>query len=348
MKKIAKLLVLLFCMSTFICYAASQKNDQAKVNQETQDGIRQLQQDSRTLSHDIEILRRDQVNYSIEKSLLKESFSANMERINVVITLFLGIFGVLGFLGIRSIKEIKIDYTNELDKLRTVKLDFESQLLSFRTKQIEFESQVEKLIKSDTEQDTRLKVLELVEKANSIMGSKNWGWALEFINVGLELDPNNIQLLTYKAKCHAKSGEFSASIETSKKILEIQPKSTIRIINLLELLAITTQAEEFNKVYTQHKQIVDDFENGSVIVYLNALKNLMTGLISEASEDLINFAKACDHLPKPLLGPWDFDEVMIGVSNLPQGKQKELLNKTVQLFQGAIPPTEFITALQQP
>jgi hypothetical protein len=51
--------------------------------------------------------RRDQLNYRIEKDLLKETFSSNYQTINIVLTIVLALFTVVGYLGIRDIGAIK-------------------------------------------------------------------------------------------------------------------------------------------------------------------------------------------------------------------------------------------------
>ena len=48
-------------------------------------------------------IRRDELNYQIEKDLLKETYSSNLQTLNLVLTIVLGLFSIIGFLGIRDI-----------------------------------------------------------------------------------------------------------------------------------------------------------------------------------------------------------------------------------------------------
>jgi hypothetical protein len=52
------------------------------------------------LERSVKEVRRDQLNYKIERDLLKETNSSNIQTINIVIAIVLSIFSVLGFLGV--------------------------------------------------------------------------------------------------------------------------------------------------------------------------------------------------------------------------------------------------------
>ena len=67
--------------------------------------------------HLIKTISGDRINYRIEKDLLKEAYSSNLQTINMVITFVLGVFAFLGYLGIRDISTIKKEYLLELSKL---------------------------------------------------------------------------------------------------------------------------------------------------------------------------------------------------------------------------------------
>ena len=57
-----------------------------------------LENELKKLSDQVTEVRRDQLNYQIEKDLLKETYSSNMDTINIVIAIILAIFGIIGFL----------------------------------------------------------------------------------------------------------------------------------------------------------------------------------------------------------------------------------------------------------
>ena len=280
--------------------------------------------DIKNVAHEVEILRRDQVNYTIEKDLLKEAYSSNIQTINMVITIVLGVLGVLGYLGIRSVKEIRTDYSVELEKLKTLKTQLESEIEAVRSKQKEVEGQVGDLARTNEEQDRRLKVMELIEKISNLIGNKQWGWALKYVDIGLGLDEKNTLLLSQKASCHANQGELTAAIETVKKVLELEPENSSQAINLLEFLALTNQREEFEAIYSRYKYVVDKECEGSLTVYLEALLWTMGGELAAAKEILRKFVASNGVEAKNYLGSWSFNEARTITSKIPAGEQRAI------------------------
>lgn len=67
------------------------------------------------LKNEITEIRRDQLNYKIEKELMKEIYQSNFKTINILITSVLGLFGFLGFFGLRDISSLQKKYQDELD-----------------------------------------------------------------------------------------------------------------------------------------------------------------------------------------------------------------------------------------
>ncbi len=49
----------------------------------------------RKIEDQLSEVRRDQLNYKIEKDLLKEAYSSNLQIVNAVIAIALGVFAVL-------------------------------------------------------------------------------------------------------------------------------------------------------------------------------------------------------------------------------------------------------------
>lgn len=338
--------LLVFSFASF----SAPNGSQSQLNENIQSDIRQLKHDVKTTASDIEILRRDQINYHVEKNILKEAYSSNIQTINIVITIVLGVIGVLGYLGIRSIKEVKSDYAAELIELKGLKTNFELELQTLVTKQKEFESKIGDLAVTNEKQDRRLKVLELIEKVSELMNSKQWQWALEYISLGLDIDNENVTLLSQKTTCHGKLGEFTSAIESCKKIIELEPehKRDVHILNLLEYTALSNQQNEFANIYVAHKDKVDQYKSGNVITYLSALACLIKGDLQQAVKILDAFVKKFPDATNRFLDAWSFDEVSNVISRLPEGKQKDLLVKMVHYFNGQISSNDFEAYLAQP
>ena len=348
-----RVLITLFITAILLTYSSSsfsKKNgSQGQLIENVQSDIRQLKWDAKVATNDVEILRRDQINYRLEKDLLKEAYSSNLETINLVLTIVLGVIGILGYLGIRSIKDVKSEYTNELNELKGLKTKFEVKLEELVIKQEDFESKISDLSKINEEQDNRLKVLELTEKVSALMRDCNWRWALQYISIALDIDQDNVPLLKQKSICHGNLGEFSLAIDTSRKLLELDtdPKGVSAIVvNMLEYLALSNQPNEFANIYAAHKDKVDQYQDGNVYVYLDILCYLIKNDLAEAVNRLSVFAKKFPDITKKFLGEnWKFDDPSFVASNLPAGRQKDLLLKTIDFFDGKISSNELETSL---
>lgn len=329
----------IFLTMSFCSLAQSERK--ADVNSE----IRLLHAELKNVGHDVEILRRDQINYKIEKDLLKEAYSSNIQTINLVITIVLGVLGVLGYLGIRSVKEIQTDYSVELEKLKTLKTQLVDEIESVRLKQKEAEGQIGDLAKTNEEQDRRLKVMELIEKISNLIGNKQWVWALKYVDIAIGLDAKNALLLSQKAACHANLGELTAAIENVKKVLELEPENSSEAINLLEFLALTNQREEFEAIHSRYKVAVDSAYSGSLSVYLEALLRTMGGDLAAAKEILQKFVADQGAEAKKHLVSWSFNEARTITSKIPAGEQRAIADAMISLFEGKTPPAEFLKVL---
>ena len=338
------LILPLFLFSS-VTYSADPNQIRRQLPDETQNDIQQLRRDIRTANDDLAILRRDQINYRLEKDFLKEAYASSLQSINIIVAIVFGVItvlvGVFGYFGVKSIRELRTDYAKELEQLKTAKIELERELSSFREKQTAVESRVGDLTKTNEEQDRRLKVLELVEKVGQVIQTRQWQWALNYISVGLGLDPANLILLGQKATCHGKLGEFSSAIESAMKILEIAPGDVACAWNLMELLALTSKSAEFESIYSKHKASVDEQRNGALIVYLRALLAMTKGDLLSAKAHLAPYVDKCADGAAPRLGEWAYDEAMHAISQMSDGDLKRFASNVVKFFQGALPKQEF-------
>ena len=98
------------------------------------------------LEDDVKEIRRDQLNYQIERDLLKEAYATNLKTVDVLIALALGVItivgGVLGFLGVRNIYALRKEYNDDLDALRRLKAGFEGDIERIKARETETKDQV--------------------------------------------------------------------------------------------------------------------------------------------------------------------------------------------------------------
>jgi tetratricopeptide (TPR) repeat protein len=350
--------VLLFSGPTITHAKESAQEQLATIHNE----INLLKFGQKTATESIEILRRDQINYQIEKDLLKSAYSSNLETINLVLAIFLGIGGVMGWLlgyfGIKNLRTIKTEFETELSTLASLRTTLESEIKEskeklqelehkFANSQKEIDTKLGILNNTNEDQSRRLQVLELIEKVGSILNQKNWRWALEHISVGLNLDPNNLLLLKAKSHCHGKLGEFQQAINTSRKIIELEPveDNDVQLANMLEYLALSNQLSEFEKTYAQHKDQIDRLYEGNAILYFRTILELIMGNLPAAIRELKNKATQMQGMKATkLLGDaWSVEELSLVTAKLPEGTQKKLLDLTASFFTGAASSDEVLS-----
>jgi len=187
--------------------------------------------------------------------------------------------------------------------------------------------------------------MELIEKISTLIRTKQWGWALKYLDIALGLDAENTFLLSQKASCHANQGELIAAIETLKKVLALEPLDSSDAFNLLEFLALANQREEFEEIYSRYKVAVDSANDGSLSVYLKALLRTVGGDLAAAKEMLQKFVEVQGAEAKNYLGSWSFNEARTIISKIPAGEQRAVADAMISLFEGKTPPPEFLKVL---
>lgn len=344
---LTRYLAIVLLLYSGLSVAATHENEH-KNSENIKDEISELKRDVKSAVNDVELVKRDQLNYSIEKNLLKEAYSSNIERIQIVISIVLGGLTILGFLGFKSISQLKDNYEKELDDLKKLKQDFENQLHTLKEKQQEFESKVDSVNET---QDRRLKLLELIEKVSGIIKSGQWKWALEHISIGLSVDPQNLVLLSQRAHCLGKMGEFKKAIAAWKQILESSQADRATIIssveNILEYLALEDNKEEFNSLVSKYQNELDQHRDGAITVYLRTLMLLVGNDLKAAIPELERFASKFTGIQKNHLEGWSFDEVWSVAMKWEDGLRRQLLFGCVQFFKGETIADNFIGLLSE-
>lgn len=124
------------------------------------------------LDNAVKEVRRDELNYKLEKDLIKETYSNNYERISLVITIALGIIGLFGYLGLKDINTIKKEYSTELTRLNELKTELENKIKLVSDTQIKYEKEILEIIKQNEEQNRKIKTLESLSKISNLRTEK--------------------------------------------------------------------------------------------------------------------------------------------------------------------------------
>ena len=230
----------------------------------------QLESKIKILENNILELRRDQLNYTIEKNLLKDVYQLNYDRINFIITLILGLFGVLGFLGIKNINTIKKEYTNELNEFKTLRSEFEQKVVSFDNLKQKFEIEIEKLTKTNSVQNVKIQILELKEKINKLLKEDELSMALETVTIALSLSPNDVMLLRDKSTIYCRLGNYKSALKSLLSVYEMEPSYQSIVPDLIELYYFCNQISEAEKLIESNPSW-DGSKNKMLIKYLETL-----------------------------------------------------------------------------
>jgi hypothetical protein len=135
-----------------------------------------VQSDLSRLANSVAEVRRDELNYQIERDLLKETYSSNLQTINMVIAFVFGfatvIISLLGYFGLKSIREIRGDFVRELSEFRSSRSDLEQRLGDLMHRATEASERLTVLSQQNSKQEERLKYLELTEKIGALTAQK--------------------------------------------------------------------------------------------------------------------------------------------------------------------------------
>jgi tetratricopeptide (TPR) repeat protein len=236
------------------------------------------------LKNKMDEVRRDQLNYTIEKDLLKETYSNNFDRINVILTSLLGLFAILTFFGVRDINAIKKECKEELVQLQTLKNSFD-----FKTKELDenkrkYDEEIKLIFRQSEEQNKKIKTLEFKDKISTLFKDKQYSSALEFCVLALELSPDDISLLIEKAKIQCRIAQFDNAIETYERVIEIDKTNSTAISNLCELCLLKNNFKRADKLMAEHPSSFKDRPDFKLTEFFDLLKSYHKGDIAYMKE----------------------------------------------------------------
>ncbi|TXD47387.1 MULTISPECIES: tetratricopeptide repeat protein [unclassified Polaribacter] len=307
--------------------------------------LTKLQSKQIELENKISQVRQNQLNYKIEKDLLKETYSTNYERIQSIITLILGVFTVLGFLGIRSIWNLKKNYETELNDLRTLKTEFENDYNNLIGKQNTLDKKIEAIDSINQEQDLKLKILDIREKTDDLISKRQYLQALEYITVGLEIDSKNTDLKHSKAFIFYRLRKYKESIKLHREILKIEPKNTTSLFDLAELLLIIKHNEEFKEFRSSNENELGLDSENPITIYLDGLYNYniqKTDLLENNISTILNSMET-DERKKHL--EWDFADLRFAIKDEENNSLKEKIVGFTNLLSGTWTKKKYLESI---
>lgn len=296
------------------------------------------------IKDDIKEIRRDQLNYKIEKDVMKELYSSNLQIINIVIAIVVSIFGFLGFFGLRDINSIQKSYKKELDKLVRLKSDFETEIKQISEEQRKVKETYDDIIKTNEIQNNKIKLLELRDKAHGLFKDKNYSNAIEYCGLGLELDSKNIPLLFIKSMSFFKQRRYSNAINICNEIIDVDPNNFSAKSNLCELYLLAKEKDKFDLVYKDLKVELAEKYNGILNSYFEAFKYYIDDNSAEIKNIMKKFIDTCEPGKKKRT-TWDFSDFAVFLKKQPVTEGKNLISNFISFLDGEKDKDEILSIL---
>ncbi len=299
------------------------------------------------LQNDVKEIRRDQLNYKIEKELLKETYSSNYTTVQIIISLILGIFAIVGYLGLKGIISLKKQYDSELVKLKDLKREFEVKLNELSTSQEKVKEQITTIDSLNEEQNMKIKLLEIKEKAGTLYSQKNYQRALEYAAIGLDVAKEDVELLTYRAFCLLKLRNYPESIEAHKKVIAIDVTNGGAIQNLAELFLMMGQLDNYKDLLKSKREFFKS-DNNALLTYFEAFKFFMQGNSADLKEIIAEFVEKEDlSINKNHIGNWDFVELYDSIKSMDNSSEKTLFVNFTNYLKGNMPGLQIKSILAE-
>ena len=228
-------------------------------------------------SLDVAAVRRDQLNYQIEKDLLKEAYSSNLTTVNTIITLILGAFTVIGVIGVRSIENIKKEFRRELDLLIKIKNTNELQMAKVVVDIEDAKSKYTELVRVNEEQNGRLRLLEAQERAASSMRDNNYQHAIKYIDIGLSISDKDPVLNKMKYHCLMKLGRLAEAEGIVEYVMSFEPDNRTHAANLIEISILLGKHDKAHRLINEHADRVFTPDYPYLRWYFDALMHFLNG-----------------------------------------------------------------------
>lgn len=324
-----KLIFFIFFLANFSQISLAQNQDSIE--------IKNLKHEIYRLDVQLKTVEKNQLNYKIEKDLIKETYSSNYERINMIITIILGIIGVLGYLGIKDINGVKKEYLAELNKLKTLQRDFESKSKEFNHEKQKFDTEIKQILIENENQNRKIKFIELKEKISNLLKENKLNESLDFIGAALEIVPLDEPVLRFKARTLCRLNRIEESLSIYEKLYKNLPDDKGILLDLIEMMFFAKEFEKAEVLIKQNSVTYNAKSDGKLSKMLNLFKhyhldekeNLLNGI-----KDLINFNDL--NSIKNNMNGWDLDEALYVAVHLPKSEQRKQLQNILWYLDGQI------------
>jgi tetratricopeptide (TPR) repeat protein len=299
------------------------------------------------LELNVDEVRQGQVNYKIEKDVLKETYQSNYKNINVIITLILGVITVLGYLGIRDINSIKKEYVNELNQLKELKTKFDLKADEFDKGKEKFDTDIKGILEENEEQNRKIKFIELKEKVKVLLNENSLTSALEFANAALELKKDDIAVLNLKGSVLSRLNQLSDALKIFESALSIDPTAHLTIVNITECYLFANDHKKADELMELHKDLFNTKYDGQLQKLFEIIKCYNLGDLEEFDshiKDLVEIGNPENKMHR--IKGWSLKEALFFATHLKDSDLKIRLSNTLWYLDGQLSAMEVYTRLR--
>lgn len=341
----AAIFTVLFIFSLSV-FAQEQVQDSELQTLLTSGEIDELREETRKLERLVDELRRDQLNYKIEKDLLRDAYSSNLETVNTVTTLVLALLTILGFLGVRGIFSLRTEFRDELKAFGNLTNEAKVRLDEIERSHKDFSNQISRLDEVNEMQNARISTMELHDQASTAFEKNDFLRTVELMNSALEANPHDVVALNQKALALFKLNKFAEACGVLTKALEIDPDNTSASSNLLEGLICAGRIGDFDAVLERHR--FDVAKTDHLEPYLLALRlfsaNDSGGLFGHILEHL---GKLPDPDETEIFLDWTFDDIRRATKSAYGTNIRKALMTYTEVLAGDLSPAAGIERVKE-
>jgi hypothetical protein len=296
----------------------------------------------------LEEVKRDQLNYKIEKDLIRETYSTNYDRINMGIAFILGVIGLIGYLGIRDINSIKKQYKSELDNLTLLRQGFETKILELENTKTKYDNSIKEFAETNKIQNNKLQVIEIKEKISKCLRESEFTRALEYCVVALEIAPKDNPLLRTKSVIYNRLGRFGDSKSTLLEALENEPDDTSLKLDLIEVVIFNKEIEEAQRLMEKYKAEIDKKAEGKLQTFLNILISYIKDDFNTVKESVVNEISKYDlDIKSAKINGWSVKEALFFAAYTKLGDKFDLLRNYLWFKEGQISGKEALERIDK-
>lgn len=286
------------------------------------------------LERDVKQINANQLNYRIEKDLLRETYSTSYDKINVLLTSVSAIFAIIAFFGLRSITATKKEYEQELSNLRNIKVEWESKLNKIS-------KDLEKIVIENNTQNDRIQFLDLKDKTRNLVKNEEYLLALDYANEALLLNGSDIDMLNIKARIQLRLNRVADAIETLKQAKSTSPNDSATIRNMIEFLYFANRIEEAERLISENNHLFEKDEDKKILEFFR----IFGFFHSSESNKLLKYAQICiendivngaEHHNKKKLPTWDITEAEYFMYFQPDNELRHVLTLILAYLGGNI------------